>query len=189
VGLSGADVDLVLSQVLALVPPGEFRLVGGAASALRGVELSAGDVDVLFRERDDVDRWCASLSIEHTVVEWPRWIEESSQYFASVLVCGERVELSTVELHTALDTVECLGPGPWTHFDRVVSGEVVVPVVAEELRLVTEVARGREARWSAITRFLAERGSDVELVQRGLADCGIDRSRAASIVAVLLTND
>src|SRR4051794_29639892 len=136
-GLSGTDVGRVLSRVLPLAPTGEFRLVGGAASALRGVELSAGDIDVLFRERDGVDRWCAALSIKHTVVESPRWIEESCQYLASLLVGGERVELSTVELQTDLDTMECFGSGPWTHFDQVMCGEVVVPLVAEELRLLT----------------------------------------------------
>jgi hypothetical protein len=189
VGLSRADVGRVLSTVLPLVSAREFRLVGGAASALHGVELSAGDVDLLFREQDGVDRSCAALSIDYTVVEPPSWIEDSCQYFASVLVGGARVELSTVELHTDLDTMECFGPGPWTHFDHVACGEIVVPVVAEELRLVTEVARGREARWSAIARFLGDRGGDVELVQRGLADHGIDRNRVARIVALLLATD
>src|SRR4051812_7271753 len=188
-GLSGADVRLVLSRVLALAPSGEFRLVGGAASALRGVELSAGDIDVLFRERDGVDRWCAALSTEHKVVESPRWIEESCQYFASVRVGGERVELSTVELHTDLDTMECFGSGPWTHFDEVTCGEIAVPLVAEELRLVTEVARGREARWLAIARFLADRGGDVDLVERGLTGHGIHPDRVAEIVEVLSVND
>jgi hypothetical protein len=189
VGLSSTDVGLVLSKVVPPVSAGEFRVVGGAASALHGVELSAGDVDVLFRERDGVDQWCAALSVEFTVVEPPSWIEESCQYFASVLVGGARVELSTVELRTDLDTMECFGSGPWTYFDHVAWGEVVVPVVAEELRLVTEVARGREARWSAIARFLASRGGDVELVQRGLADRGIDRTRVASVVALLSAHD
>ena len=55
--LDGSAVAAVLQT---LVPRGtqvELRLVGTASSALRGIELPAGDIDILFRNRVDVDAW------------------------------------------------------------------------------------------------------------------------------------
>ena len=69
------------------------------------------------------------------------WIDDSQQYFARISGGGVSVELSTVELRTNEDTMECFGEGPWRYFDLLPCGAFVVAAVASELRLITEVSR------------------------------------------------
>jgi len=76
--------------------------------------------------------------------------------------------LSTVEIDAATDTGECVGSGPWVHFDLVPCGKHRVPSVALELRLVTEVARHRPDRWEPIVAYYRSHPCDVALVERGL---------------------
>ena len=66
---------------------------------------------------------------------------------------GVNVELSTVEIDVGDDTGECVGAGPWVHFDVVPCGAFSVPTVALELRFVTEVARQRTDRWEPIAAY------------------------------------
>ena len=78
---------------------------------------------------------------------------EANQYFARVFLERVALELSTVEVATDDDTIECIGPGPWVHFDPGPCG-TLVPAVSTELRLLSELARGREDRYRPIIRFL-----------------------------------
>src|SRR5690242_7756515 len=54
VALVQAQIEMALASVLAHVPDAEVRLVGTASSMVRGIDLPANDVDVLFRQRADV---------------------------------------------------------------------------------------------------------------------------------------
>src|SRR4051794_17273440 len=116
-GLDRATVTHALQAMLAVVPDAEFRLVGTASCVLRGIDLQASDIDVLFREREPIDAWVTSLIGVADVTQAPTWLEHTSQYFASVDANGVTIELSTVELDIVSDTVECIGSGPWVHFD------------------------------------------------------------------------
>ena len=49
-----------------------------------------------------------------------------------------------------------------------------VPTVALELRLITELHRGRPDRWRPILAFLRQRGCDVDLVRRGISTLAPD---------------
>ena len=161
-------VDRVLTAVLGQVPPAEFRLVGTASSVLRGIALPAADIDILFRDRAGVDAWFDALSIDFDVETAPVWMPDASQYFAQLHAQGIPVELSTVEIETDRDTMECFGTGPWEHFDLIACGTGTVPAVASELRLLTEVARGRT------DRYATDRGAPA---CHGLRS-GVDRARS-----------
>jgi hypothetical protein len=147
----------------------EYRLVGTAASLLHGVRLPAGDVDILLKERAGVDAFSAALHACRCLTP-PRYLEGSRQYFASFDMEGIAVEFSTVEWETASDIRECTGTGPWIHYRMATVDRYRVPVVAPELRLITELTRRRPDRYRPILSFLRERGCDVGLLRRAIEE-------------------
>jgi hypothetical protein len=162
-----------------------FRVVGTASSLLRGIETTANDIDLLFRERLGVDDWFTALTREGDVLDAPRWLADSSQYFARVGFAGTIVELSTVEIDDDGDTNECFGHGPWEHFDVVVVGSAALPVVATELRLITEIVRGRRDRIDPLVARLRRGPCDRALVERGLTRAAIARDDVARMLSAL----
>jgi hypothetical protein len=130
--------------------------------------MPASDIDVLFRDREAIDAWVAALSGAVTVQDAPVWLGDTQQYFARLGVEGVTVELSTVEIDADTDTAECVGSGPWVHFDVVPCGPYGVPAVALELRLVTEITRQRPDRFEPLLRYFSAHPCDVTLVERGL---------------------
>src|SRR4051794_39936090 len=138
--LSRGRLEGSLGSILMLAPAADVRLVGTASSVMRGIELPANDIDILFRDRSGVDSWFGVLAAHLDVSEAPAWIAGSSQYFARIHDGDVTIELSTVEIESDADTMECFGEGPWRHFDVVPCGVRTVPAVASELRLITEVA-------------------------------------------------
>jgi hypothetical protein len=167
--LDRARVQRVLDVMLPQVPEASFRLVGTASCVLRGIEMPASDIDVLFRDRVAVDAWVAALSGAVTVHDPPVWLSDAQQYFARLSVEGVTIELSTVEIDADTDTAESVGLGPWIHFDVVPCGVYRVPTVALELRLVSEIARQRPDRFGPLVAYLRTHPCDLALVQRGLA--------------------
>ncbi|MGZ6987254.1 MAG: hypothetical protein ACXVKP_20335 [Ilumatobacteraceae bacterium] len=186
-GLDRDDVQRALEAILAVVPDGDFRLVGTASCVLRGIEMAANDVDVLFRERGAIDAWAVSVADVANLTDGPSWLDEASQYFARFDYGGVSIELSTVEIDTDTDTAECVGSGPWIHFDQVPCAGFTVPSVALELRLVTEVTRRRADRWQPIVAYFRSHRCDVALVERGLVAQGISPDEIAAIVGSLST--
>jgi hypothetical protein len=182
VGLDRADVQCALETILTHVSDTEFRLVGTASCVLRGIEIAANDIDVLFRERTAIDTWTASMADVAELLDEPTWLDDSSQYFARLDVAGVTVELSTVEIDARTDTAECVGAGPWVHFDRVSCGEFSVPAVALELRLVTELTRHRLDHVGPIVAYLRDHPCDIALVERGLADLSTPPDDIAQLV-------
>ena len=99
-----------------------------ASSVVRGIELPANDIDILFRTRSGVDSWFGALSAHLDVSDAPAWIAGSNQYFARMQDGEVTIELSTVEIESDADTMECFGEGPWRYFDVVPCGARTVPV-------------------------------------------------------------
>jgi len=145
----------------------EYRLVGTGAALLHGVQLPAGDIDILVREREDVDAFGSALSSFKCLFP-PAWLPEARQYYANYEVNGVAVGISTVEVETDSDELETIGRGPWEHFSLIPCGPYAVPTVALELRLVTELARQRPDRYTPIIQFMQVNGCDIELIPRGL---------------------
>ena len=162
-----AQVEAVLSVLLGTdataVRDTDYRIVGTAAALIHGVRLPAGDIDVLLKERADVDAFSAALST-WSCLSPAKYLECSRQYFASYDVNGVEVQFSAVEVCNESDTGECTGLGPWTHYSLLTCGSRQVPVVSLELRLLTELARGRADRYVPIWEFIQPRGYDLSLI-------------------------
>jgi hypothetical protein len=189
VTLRRAEVEALLASMLTQAPEAEVRLVGTASSVMRGIRVAANDIDILFHDRAGVDAWFGVLSAELDVDNAPSWMAESQQYFARAHAGDVAIELSTVEIDSDSDTIECFGQGPWRHFDLVPCGTRTIPAVATELRLITEVSRGRTDRLRPIVDHLRRVGCDVALVRRGLADAGVGQDQTDQIIAELLRGD
>lgn len=149
-----------------------YRLVGTAAAVLHGVELPAADVDILVRHQDDVDAFGAALS-SFRCLSAPALLAGGRQYYASYEVGGVPVEFSTIEVASDTDTSECVGRGPWERYVAIPCGRHVVPTVALELRLVTEVLRDRPDRYEPIMRAMQAGGYDLAFVRRAMAAFGL----------------
>jgi len=130
-----------------------YRLIGTAAALLHGVPIEPGDVDLLAASRADVDLFARALRDCHCLTA-PVWMPDARQYYVAFEVDGVKVEASTVEWPTDSEFMESLGSGPWTHFTDIVVGDKLVPTVALELRLATEVRRGRAEHAEAIRRWM-----------------------------------
>ena len=178
-----------LRQVLALVldrlgrtpGEGEYRLVGTAAALLQGVPLLAGDIDLLFADRADVDRFGNALS-SFPCLHRPSWLPEARQYFAEYVVEGIGVSASTVEQSTDIDTHECVGTGPWHHYTLIGCDRHVVPTVTLELRLLSELTRNRSDQTRGLSEHLRRRGCDLALVERGLLDRNLPAAQRQAIL-------
>jgi hypothetical protein len=163
----------VFDVVLPTAPDVEYRLVGTASALLRGISLSVADIDILLKERSGVDLFHKALSPSPAVacLVPPTWLSDSRQYFARYKVGEVTVELSTVELDAEMesDTLECVGRGPWQYCDFVACGPYLVPTVAIELRLLTELSRNRADKYLPILEYLQTHQCNMGLVRRGLA--------------------
>lgn len=158
----------VLDHTLPLYPDIAYRLVGTGAALLHGVQLPAGDVDLLVKERSDVDALSAALS-PFKCLEPPAWLPEDRQYYANYLVNGVEVGISTVEVETDADFIETYGAGPWErHYVLLPCGPYFVPTVALELRLITELYRDRPDRYNPLIQHLRAHSYDLDLLRRGL---------------------
>jgi hypothetical protein len=175
----------VLDHTLRRYPDIEYRLVGTGAALLHGVDLPAGDVDLLFKERADVDAFADALS-PFECLEPAAWLPEARQYYANYCVNGVEVGISTVEIETDSDIIETFGPGPWErHYVLLSCGPYQVPTVALELRLITELYRDRPERYRPLVQHLRAHGCDLDLVRRGLGTGSLAQALRENVLCQL----
>ena len=148
---------------------------------VHGVDLPAGDIDILLKDRAGIDAFSVSLS-SFECLTTPQFLEGSKKYFSAFRINGVEVEFSTVEGQTESETHECTGSGPWVHYKIVSCGGHQVPVVCLELRLITEWSRHRPDRSSPIIQFMQSHGFDRELLARRLKDRGFSEIEQVNLL-------
>ena len=187
--LDRARLEGVLGKVLERLSRGgrrvDFRLVGTAAALLHGVKLPAADVDLLARDRRGVETIAAALE-GFPCTQPPQHLEAAMQYFAEFRVDGVAVQISTVEVEEETDTLECVGGGPWVHFSELRCRGQRVPAVALELRLLSELRRGRDDRVAPLLDFMQEKGCDLALLRRGMREAQIAEAQQLRVMKRLL---
>jgi hypothetical protein len=162
----------------------EYRLVGTGAALLQGVPLPTGDIDILVKERESVDAFGSTLASFKCRFS-PAWMPEERQYYADYDVNGVGVGISTVEVETESDGLECVGRGPWEHYVLVSCGPYTIPVVALELRLVSELLRDRPDRYTPLIQQMQVSGCDIELVRRGMEGRGLSQALQERVIGQL----
>jgi len=161
-----------LDQTMPACAQVNYRLVGTGAALLHGVSLPVADMDILVKERSDVDALGAALA-PFPCLEPPTLLPHGMQYYANYQIAGVEVGISTVELASDVDTSETVGRGPWEHYLLLPCGHHSVPTVALELRLITELYRHRPDRSQPIIQHLQTHGCDLDFILRGVAAAGL----------------
>jgi hypothetical protein len=144
-----------------------YCVVGTAAAVIQGVNLMAKDIDILVEKRVAVDKVARALEY-FPCIRSPIWLPDARQYFAAFEIQSALVEISTVEWETNSDCIETLGEGPYKHIERIKLGDHWIPVIRLELRLATELVRGRSERSLPLIRWLRKVGYDQPLLQRAM---------------------
>lgn len=164
--------------------PFRYCLIGTAAGLLQGVPLLPADIDLLAHDRADVDRFADALQAFDCRTP-PTWMPAAGQYYAAFDVDGVKVEASTVEWPTSSPCLETIGAGPWTHAVPVPLGDAIVPAIALELRLATELHRGRGDRADAIIGWLRSHGCDQALLHCALQAQAIAADTQAAVLGAI----
>jgi len=158
-----------------------YCVVGTAAAVIQGVNLVAKDIDILVEKREAVDKVAHALE-RFPCIKPPIWMPDARQYYTAFEIQGTLVEISTVERETNSDCIETLGEGPYKHIERIKLGDHWVPVIKLELRLATELVRGRSERSLPLIRWLRKVGCDQPLLQRALQAGCIPEETQAEVV-------
>jgi hypothetical protein len=186
-------------------PQTRWVLIGSAATALHGCEVTPRDLDFLTAHPAGVHRFVELLhsflpkTCTHTV-DPPDWLSSTSQpisqgpdefgyiwHFARWRIDGLKVEVAHIvppgDFRTSKDGAGIWEAGPeiWPHITTVTLGSLPVPVVPLELQLGTGMRRGLDDRVAAISRVLRRRPHDVELLRRSLTSEQLTRFHASTV--------
>ncbi|WP_020577141.1 hypothetical protein [Actinopolymorpha alba] len=182
-----------LAGVAAKLNHGSFdwMLVGSAATALRGVAVEPGDIDVAVSTAEDVARAATLLPTpEATQRQDPRhepgdpatWLSTTAEptlrfgdaqrwTFGRWLVNGVKVELAHIEDPTAADLmIETRGPLVWRARTVVDCHGHPIPTVPIEVQIATMLARQQAARIEATIAVIDSLPLNVALLRRAISD-------------------
>ncbi len=188
----GWDVALERFASLAQAASADWMLVGGAASAVHGVGLKPGDVDVSARTVADVVELASVLPPVDAVTGDSELDPETflsterrpllsfdggTWTFGRWVLAGEKVEIAHIAAdHSRLH--ETVGGEVWRHRQWCAWRAIQLPIVPLEVQLATMLRRGLTDRGRAAAARLRERGHDPDLLRRALEDQDVDASEA-----------
>lgn len=176
-----AFVDCVATQL-------RWMLIGSAATAVQGVVIVPGDVDILVHpDTPDtamyagVDRLGAFAAGAGAPEELASFVStparpllataDGSWLFGRWAVSGCRVEVARIREPSRDDLLlETVGRDVWGYCEWVPWRGLAVPVVPLEVQLATMVSRGLDQRAGATRTRLAEIGCRDDVLQRAFAD-------------------
>lgn len=158
----------------------DWMLLGSAATALRGVAIVPGDIDIAVRTADDITHaatvlptpskppdpnlWFSTLA--HPALEWgdsnERW------YFGRWMIDDVKVELAHIDAPAVAELmVETRSPLVWRERQTLTCHGQPVPAVPIEVQLATMMARRQHAR---IDATIAGTPLDLQLLRRAITD-------------------
>lgn len=168
--------------------PAEWMLVGSAATAIRGVPVRPGDVDVLARRPEDVERIASVMpSVDDALDD-----TEPGTFLSSrgtpVLTFGEgswvlgRWHLSDVKVevaHIRSDSseedllLETSGDPVWSERSLVELQGVSIPTVPVEVQIATMMMRDQHERLAQTLERVETPDLRISLLRRALSDRGL----------------
>lgn len=172
---------------LAATTSAEWMLVGSAASAVHGVELSPSDIDVLARTANDVTKLAAvlpSLAIPGQDVDPHTFLSTTERpvvtfgggwTFGRWFLDGATVEVAHIAgVHGRL--TETSGSEVWRQRRLVRWRGNLLPLVPLEVQLATMLGRELDQRSRATAECLRRNGYNEAMLQRAMRDRGIDQA-------------
>ncbi|GAB3811814.1 hypothetical protein [Kribbella italica] len=165
----------------------EWMLVGSAATALRGVGIVPGDIDIAVREAVDVEGAAAVLPMPDGPLgeggDPADWVSTAPEpvlrfghamerwTFGKWMVGGVKVELAHIDApEVAGLMMETRAPLVWLERETVDCLGRAVPTVPIEVQLATMVARRQDARLRATIAALDPAAVNVTLLRRAMSD-------------------
>lgn len=162
-------------------------LVGSAATALRGVELDPGDLDVLVRRSQDVARVAALMparSHDDGELDPGKFVssktrptitfDSGSWVFGRWLLADVTVEVASISVPESerYQLIETLGDPVWLEREQIDVEGAQIPIVPLELQIATMVSRGQSARLDRVVDASDALQLDAELLSRALSARG-----------------
>ncbi|MGC4940703.1 hypothetical protein [Kribbella sp. DT2] len=165
----------------------EWMLVGSAATALHGVGVVPGDIDIAVRDAVDVERAAAVLPTPEgplgevddpadwvsTAVEPVLRFEHAGERwtFGKWMIGGVKVELAHIDAPDVAGLMlETRSPLVWLEREAVDCRGQRVPTVPIEVQLATMVARQQDARLQATIADLDSAAVNGTLLRRAISD-------------------
>ncbi len=173
----------------------DWMLVGSAASALRGVNLQPGDVDISTRTPDGVEAFrellityslpAGAMQVSSALTEplpsWrsthaqpmARWTEPNgNRHWLCRWPIGDTlVDVSCMVVLESRDKlVEYYGETVWQYVQHIQFEDWSVPIVPLEVQLAYVAKQGQVERIRKIADYLKQQGFDKDLLERALHD-------------------
>ncbi|GAA3583354.1 hypothetical protein [Kribbella ginsengisoli] len=168
----------------------DWMLLGSAATALRGVAIVPGDIDIALLAADDVSRAASVLptpdpptpvvSGEFVPADWMSTAAEPTRHFEHAgerwtfgrwFVDGVKVELAHIDVPAvAALMVEARSPLVWRERDTLKCHGQPVPAVPIEVQLATMISRQQHDRIDATIAAIDASRLNVPLLRRAITD-------------------
>jgi hypothetical protein len=169
----------------------EWMLLGSAATALRGVAIVPGDIDIAIRAAEDVKRAATVLPTPENhepeidgTVDWISTVAQPALRFGDGgeqwtfgrwIVDGVKVELAHIDSPAeAALMLETRAPLVWDERETLSCDGQPVPTVPIEVQLATMVARQQDARIAATIAAVDVDRLNLPLLRRAISDRQLD---------------
>jgi hypothetical protein len=158
----------------------DWMLLGSAATALRGVAIVPGDIDIAVLAADDITHAATVLPTPAEPPDPNLWFSALAQpalqwgdanerwYFGRWMIEDVKVELAHIDAPDVAELlVETRSPLVWSERQTLTCHGHPVPTVPVEVQLATMIARRQAAR---IDATLAHTPLDLQLLRRAITD-------------------
>jgi hypothetical protein len=158
----------------------DWMLLGSAATALRGVAIFPGDIDIAVLAADDITHAATVLptppeppdrNLWFSTIAQPalQWGDENERWrFGRWMINDVKVELAHIDAPAVADLmVETRSPLIWRERQTLTCHEQHIPAVPVEVQLATMMARQQHAR---IEATIAHTPLNLQLLRRAIAD-------------------
>ena len=161
----------------------EWMLLGSAATALHGVAIVPGDIDIAVLAADDVARAATVLPTPVECDEQSDWISTAAEptlqfdhaserwTFGRWMIDGVKVELAHIDAPAvAALMIETRAPLVWRERQTLDCHGQPVPTVPIEVQLATMIARHQDTRIDATTAAIDTSRFNMRLLRRAISD-------------------
>ncbi|WUJ72153.1 hypothetical protein OG809_02580 [Kribbella soli] len=156
----------------------DWMLLGSAATALRGVAIVPGDIDIAVRTADDITHAATVLPTPSKPPDPNLWFSTLAQpalqwgdanerwYFGRWMINDVKVELADIHAPDVAELlVETRSPLVWQQRQTLTCHGQLIPTVPIEVQLATMMARRQDAR---IDATLARAPVNLQLLRRAI---------------------
>jgi hypothetical protein len=161
----------------------DWMLLGSAATALRGIAIVPGDIDIAVLAPDGVARAATVLPTPSESTDSNLWFSTLTQpalqwgdaderwHFGRWMINDVKVELAHIDAPAVAELlVETRGPLVWRERETLSCHGHPVPTVPIEVQLATMMSRRQDDRIDVTIAALDRTSLDVQLLRRAIAD-------------------